>query len=159
PSPGRSGRPSVGGSPAIGPLPPANRGTTPSRPTIAGGHAGGGGVRRRPELPLRPGRRRQHRVADHQVAPDRAGRPAPGRLRPQRESRRALAYETVKLARSLSPAARADTTIRYMDDSLKLTGRSDKDVALVAQLSTIRIDDDIVIATFRGEPFEQLQLE
>ena len=32
-----------------------------------------------------------------------------------------LAYETIKLAKTLSPAARKETTIRYMNDSLKFT--------------------------------------
>ena len=38
-----------------------------------------------------------------------------------------LAYETIKLARSLTPAARKETTIRYMNDSLKFTGRFDEE--------------------------------
>ena len=70
-----------------------------------------------------------------------------------------LAYETVKLARSLSPPARKETTIRYMNDSLKFTGRFDKDAAFDVHFSTILINDDIVIATFPGEPFIQLQLD
>jgi hypothetical protein len=70
-----------------------------------------------------------------------------------------LAYETVKLARSLSPAARTETTVRYMDDSLKFTGRFDKNAAFDVQFSTILINDDIVIATFPGEPFVLLQLD
>ena len=70
-----------------------------------------------------------------------------------------LAYETVKLARSLSPPARKETTIRYMNDSLKFTGRYDKDAAFDVHFSTILINDDIVIATFPGEPFIQLQLD
>jgi neutral ceramidase len=70
-----------------------------------------------------------------------------------------LAYETIKLARSLSPAARKETTIRYMNDSLKFGGRFDKDAAFDVHISTILINDDIVIATFPGEPFIQLQLD
>jgi hypothetical protein len=70
-----------------------------------------------------------------------------------------LAYETVKLARSLSPPARMETTIRYIEDSLKFTGRFDKDAAFDVHFSTILINDDIVIATFPGEPFIQLQLD
>jgi neutral ceramidase len=69
-----------------------------------------------------------------------------------------LAYETVKLARSLTPP-RKETTIRYMNDSLKFTGRFDKDAAFDVHISTILINDDIVIATFPGEPFVQLQLD
>jgi hypothetical protein len=70
-----------------------------------------------------------------------------------------LAYETIKLARSLTPAARKDTTIRYMNDSLKFTGRFDEGAAYDVHFSTILINDDIVIATFPGEPFIQLQLD
>jgi neutral ceramidase len=70
-----------------------------------------------------------------------------------------LAYETVKLARTLSPPARKETTIRYMNDSLKFSGRFDKGTAFDVHISTIMINDDIVIATFPGEPFIQLQLD
>jgi neutral ceramidase len=70
-----------------------------------------------------------------------------------------LAYETVKLARTLIPPARKDTTIRYMNDSLKFTGRFDKNAAYDVYISTILINDDIVIATVPGEPFIQLQLD
>ncbi len=70
-----------------------------------------------------------------------------------------LAYEAIKLARSLSPGARSETTIRYMNDTLTFTGRFDKDAAFDVHISTILINDDIVIATFPGEPFVQLQLD
>jgi len=70
-----------------------------------------------------------------------------------------LAYEAIKLAKSLSPAARAETTIRHMNDSLKFTGRFDKDATFDFHFSTILINDDIVIATFPGEPFVQFQLD
>ena len=70
-----------------------------------------------------------------------------------------LAYETIKLAKSLSPPARKETTIRYMNDSLKFTGRFDKNAVFDVHFSTILINDDIVIATFPGEPFIQLQLD
>ena len=70
-----------------------------------------------------------------------------------------LAHETIKLAKSLSPAARAESTIRYMNDSLKFTGRFDKDAVFDVHFSTVLINDDIVIATFPGEPFVQLQLD
>jgi hypothetical protein len=70
-----------------------------------------------------------------------------------------LAYETVKLANSLTPAPDSKTTIRYMNDSLKFAGRFDKDAAFDLHFSTILINDEIVIATFPGEPFAQLQLD
>jgi neutral ceramidase len=70
-----------------------------------------------------------------------------------------LAFEAIKLARSLSPPARVGTTIRYMNDTLAFTGRFDRDAAYDVHFSTILINDDIVIATFPGEPFVQLQLD
>jgi neutral ceramidase len=70
-----------------------------------------------------------------------------------------LARETIKLARALSPAQRKETTIRYMNDSLKFSGRFDKDAVFDVHFSTILINDDIVIATFPGEPFIKLQLD
>jgi neutral ceramidase len=70
-----------------------------------------------------------------------------------------LAHETVKLARTLSPPARKETTLRYMNDSLRFGGRFDKDAVFDVHFSTILINDDIVIATFPGEPFIQLQLD
>jgi hypothetical protein len=70
-----------------------------------------------------------------------------------------LAHETVQLARSLTAPVRKETTIRYMNDSLKFQGRFDPNAAFDVHLSTILINDDIVIATFPGEPFIQLQLD
>jgi neutral ceramidase len=70
-----------------------------------------------------------------------------------------LAYETIKLAKTLTPAARKETTIRYINDSLKFTGRFDKNAPFDVHISTMLINDDIVIATFPGEPFIQLQLD
>ena len=70
-----------------------------------------------------------------------------------------LASEAIKLTKSLSPAVRKETTIRYMNDSLKFAGRFDKDASFNVHVSTILINDDIVIATFPGEPFIQLQLD
>ena len=70
-----------------------------------------------------------------------------------------LAYETIKLARSLSPPAHKETTIRYMNDSLRFQGRFDPNATFDVRLSTILINDDIAIATFPGEPFIQLQLD
>jgi hypothetical protein len=70
-----------------------------------------------------------------------------------------LAYETVKLAKALKPATNDKTTIKRMDDSLKFTGRFDKNANFDIHISTILINDDIVIATVPGEPFIQLQLD
>jgi pimeloyl-ACP methyl ester carboxylesterase len=70
-----------------------------------------------------------------------------------------LAYETVKLVKTLSPKAGDKTTIKRMNDSLKFTGRFDKNANFDIHISTILINDDIVIATVPGEPFVQLQLD
>ena len=70
-----------------------------------------------------------------------------------------LAYETVKLAKTLSPKTTNDTNIRFMNDSLQFTGRFDKNANYDIQISTIVINDDIAIATCPGEPFIQLQLD
>jgi len=70
-----------------------------------------------------------------------------------------LAYETVKLAKTLNPKPGDKTTMKRMDDSLKFTGRFDKDASYDLHISTILINDDIVIATVPGEPFIQLQLD
>ena len=70
-----------------------------------------------------------------------------------------LARETIMLAKSLSPPPRKATTIRYMNDSLKFSGRFDKNAVFDVHISTIMINDDIVIATVPGEPFIQLQLD
>jgi len=70
-----------------------------------------------------------------------------------------LAYETVKLAKSLKPKPNKRATIRRMDDSLTFTGRFEKNASFDLHISTVLINDDIIIATVPGEPFVQLQLD
>jgi neutral ceramidase len=70
-----------------------------------------------------------------------------------------LAYETIKLAKTLNPVTGNETDIKYMTDSLKFTGRFNKTLKFNVYISTILINNDIVIATFPGEPFIQLQLD
>ncbi|HMH23874.1 MAG TPA: hypothetical protein VK563_18940, partial [Puia sp.] len=70
-----------------------------------------------------------------------------------------LAWETVKLAKTLSPAAAEKTEISIMDDSLQFSGRFDKTVHYNVHISTILINKDIVIAACPGELFIQLQLD
>ena len=69
-----------------------------------------------------------------------------------------LAYETIKLAKSLVPSQN-ETEIKFMNDSLKFTGRFTKTADFNIHISTILINKDIVIGTCPGEPFIQLQLE
>lgn len=70
-----------------------------------------------------------------------------------------LAIETVTLAKSLPAPAAAETQMRFMDDRLKFTGRFDTSAVFDLHISTLLINDDIVIATFPGEPFSRLQLD
>lgn len=69
-----------------------------------------------------------------------------------------LAFQAVKLARSLHPAA-DQSGVQYMDDTLRFTGRYDKTLAYNVHLSMIILNKDIVIAACPGELFVQLQLD
>jgi neutral ceramidase len=70
-----------------------------------------------------------------------------------------LAYETVKLAKSLVMTIQNEDEINYRTDSIKFKGRFDKTTDFDIHISTILINKDIVIATCPGEPFIQLQLD
>jgi neutral ceramidase len=70
-----------------------------------------------------------------------------------------LAYETIKLAKILTPPAGVQSDIKYVDDSLSFTGRFDKTLHFNVHISTILINNDIVIAVCPGEFFVQLQLD
>jgi hypothetical protein len=69
-----------------------------------------------------------------------------------------LAYETVKVAKSLSGKSE-ETTIQYQDAALKFTGRFNKEKDFDVRITTILINDDIVIAANPGELFAELGLE
>jgi hypothetical protein len=70
-----------------------------------------------------------------------------------------LSYEAIKLAKSLTPKRARETTLRFMNDSLKFAARFDKDKNFDVHICTLLINDEIAIATVPGEPFIQLQLE
>jgi len=70
-----------------------------------------------------------------------------------------LAFQTVKLAKSLASSANDPSTIRYMEDSLHFTGRFDKKLDYNVHLNTIIINNDIALAVCPGELFVQLQLD
>jgi neutral ceramidase len=70
-----------------------------------------------------------------------------------------LSYEAIKLTRSISPKPGKETSIRYLNDSLKFVGRFNKDKTFDVHICTILINDEIAIAAVPGEPFVQLQLE
>jgi hypothetical protein len=69
-----------------------------------------------------------------------------------------LAHETVKVAKSLSGKT-DETTIKYKDATLAFTGRFDSTRHFDVRLTTIVINDDIVIAANPGELFAELGLE
>lgn len=70
-----------------------------------------------------------------------------------------LAFQTVKLAKSLSSPAGDVASIRWMEDSVHFTGRFDKKLDYNVHLNTIIINNDIVLAACPGELFVQLQLD
>jgi neutral ceramidase len=70
-----------------------------------------------------------------------------------------LAYETVQLSKKLIVGNNDMTDIKYQIDSLQFTGRFDKSVNFNVHISTILINNDIVIAACPGELFIQLQLD
>src|SRR5260221_12141361 len=69
-----------------------------------------------------------------------------------------LAHETIKAAKSLSGRSE-ETTLKYQDASLAFTGRFDPEKHFEVHLTTILINDDIVIAANPGELFAELGLE
>lgn len=70
-----------------------------------------------------------------------------------------LSYEAIKLTKSINANPARETTLRYLNDSLKFAGRFDKDKNFDVHICTILINDDIAIAAVPGEPFVQLQLD
>jgi neutral ceramidase len=70
-----------------------------------------------------------------------------------------LAYETIKLTRSLAAPSSGETEIEYKNDALQFSGRFDRSAEFDIRICTILINKDIVIATCPGEPFSILQLD
>jgi len=70
-----------------------------------------------------------------------------------------LAWEVIKLAKSISPPAGNQTDIKYMTDSLHFTGRYDKTLKYNVHLSTVVLNNNIAIAVCPGELFVQFQLD
>jgi len=79
-----------------------------------------------------------------------------------------LAFQTVKLAKTLSPAtasttpvtgAATNTPLQLLEDSVHFTGRFNKKLDYNVHLSTILINNNIAIAACPGELFVQLGLE
>jgi len=70
-----------------------------------------------------------------------------------------LSFEAIKLAKSINANPARETTLRYLNDSLKFVGRFDKAKSFDVHICTLLINDDIAIAAVPGEPFVQLQLD
>lgn len=70
-----------------------------------------------------------------------------------------LAYEAVKLTKSLKAVEENQTGFKLMNDSIRFTGRFQKEVQFNIHLSTLLINDHIVISTCPGEPMIRLQLD
>ncbi len=69
-----------------------------------------------------------------------------------------LAYEVVKLAKQLS-ATDGQTDMKFRSDSLTFTGRFDKNKSVHVHLTTVVLNNDLVLAACPGELFIQLQLD
>lgn len=70
-----------------------------------------------------------------------------------------LAWETIKLANSIEADEDIKPSISLMTDSLHFNGRFKQDANYEIYISTILINNNIVIATCPGEPFIRLQLD
>jgi hypothetical protein len=69
-----------------------------------------------------------------------------------------LSYETIKVAKSLTGKP-GETSIKEKDSTLEFTGRFDKTRHIEVHLSTLMINDDIVIAANPGELFAELGID
>ncbi len=78
--------------------------------------------------------------------------------RPMERTGELLAFQTVKLAKTLA-TTNSNNSIALKTDSLSFTGRFNKSLNFNVNISTIIINDEIVIAACPGELFIQLQLE
>ena len=58
-----------------------------------------------------------------------------------------LAWETIALAKSLEPSTQKEVELKFKDDSLLFNGRYKKDASYNVHISTILINNKIVIAT------------
>jgi neutral ceramidase len=68
-------------------------------------------------------------------------------------------YEAIKLTKTIKANPARETTLRYLNDSLKFVGRFNKDKTFDVNICTLLLNDDIAIAAVPGEPFVQLQLD
>ncbi len=70
-----------------------------------------------------------------------------------------LAYETIKLAKSIEASTEEESSIEVMTDTLHFNGRFKKEEEYSIHILTLLINKQIIVATCPGEPFIRLQLE
>jgi hypothetical protein len=70
-----------------------------------------------------------------------------------------LAWEVLKLAKSITPPADGLTDIKYLTDSLQFTGRYNKSLKYNVHLSTLILNNQVAIAICPGELFVQFEVE
>jgi neutral ceramidase len=70
-----------------------------------------------------------------------------------------LAWEVLKLAKSISPALDAKANVKYIADSVTFSGRYNKQLTYKVKLITILLNNDIAIAVCPGELFVQFELD
>jgi neutral ceramidase len=83
----------------------------------------------------------------------------PTNYAPMQRTGELLAWEVVKLAKSITMPASGETDIRYKVDSLNFVGRYDAKRAFNVHLMTLLINNQISIAVCPGEMFVQFQLD
>lgn len=96
-----------------------------------------------------------------QISPRRSG---PGDIvrtnyAPMERTGELLAWEVLKLAKSISPPADSMTNMKYITDSLQFTGRYNKSLKYNVHLSTLVLNNQIAIAICPGELFVQFGLD
>ena len=69
-----------------------------------------------------------------------------------------LANEVTKVVKHLTPKIEEKIILKAICDSLKFTGRFDKNLDYNLHFTTVLINNDIAISTMPGEPFVQHQL-
>jgi neutral ceramidase len=70
-----------------------------------------------------------------------------------------LAWEVLKLAKSISPSLSTKANVKYKTDSVSFSGRYDKGLTYKVKLITLLLNNDIAIAICPGELFVQFELD
>lgn len=95
------------------------------------------------------------------ISPRRSGPadPVQTNYAPMERTGELLAWEVVKLAKSITMPAGEETDIKYKVDSLHFVGRHEAKREFNVHLITLLINNDISIAVCPGEMFVQFQLD